>query len=160
MVINRSWIPVHLGLQGFCTGICMILFLSLECPHYCCLLSVGTAFQVGWSEVADKDNMKILEVVFSKGSQCLHRKAGAADTRCLISVSRKCESSVLCYTKALAWCRKHGIWQEGVAAKGVTAAGRGMASIHSILPCILHLCLKYVCISKHSRLYTGSSCPD
>lgn len=138
----------------------MILFLSLQCLHYCCLLSVGTAFQVDWSEVADEDYKKILKVVSSKGSQCLHRKAGAADTRCWTSVSRKCESSVLCYIKALAWCGKHGIWQEGVAAKGITAAGRGTASIHSVLPCILRLCLKHVCISKHSGLYMGSSCSD
>lgn len=115
--------------------------------------SVDAAFQVGQSEAADEDNMNILKVISLKGSQCLHRKAGAADTRCWTSVSRNCESSVLCYTKGLAWSGKHRIWQEGAAAKGVSAAGRGIASVQSVLPFILHLCLKHVvCISKYSGL--------
>lgn len=112
----------------------MTLFLSLECLHYCCLLSVDRASQVGQSEVADEDNMNILKVISLQGSQCLYRKAGTADSRCWTSVSRNCESSVLCYTKGLAWGGKCRIWQEGAAAKGVTAAGGGTASIQAVLP--------------------------
>lgn len=105
--------------------------------------------------------MNMPEVISLKGSQCSYRKAGAADTRCWTSVSRNCKSSVLCYTKGLPWCGKHRIWQEGAAAKGVTAAGRGITSFQSVLPSILHECLKHAaCISKDSGLCMATSCPD